>query len=206
MAETRSPLSDWKCRRGLLIRWWHARPLKRRCHLQSHREWHLQMTVWHLDPVHLKNKSDSFMSPPPKPLSCSASRGWSWERCGFGLLYRFTPVTVALPGEIVGALRSSLRLARLSHYLTFPLTWSPAVFQLGVVLWQHRLSAGALEWHFTLSPPWTCAPTLSPLFYFHLLFQEVCSSERGCWVVVFSPTTCSDRDFNAKNIKENWFS
>lgn len=63
MAESRPLLCDWKCGRGLLIWWRQARPLKRRCHLQSHSDWHLQMTVWHLDPVHLKNKSDSFISP-----------------------------------------------------------------------------------------------------------------------------------------------
>lgn len=143
----------------------HVRPLKRRCHVQSHHEWHLQMTVWHLDPVHWKNKSDSFISP-LKLLSCPVSWGWSWDCCWFGLFYQFTLVTVALPGEIVGALRSLLILARLSHYLTFPLTWSPAVFQLRVVFWQHRLSAGELEWHFTLSPLWICAPTISLLFYF----------------------------------------
>lgn len=54
--------------------------------------------------------------------------------CAVGcLFYQFTPVTVALPREIVGALRSLLILACLSHYLTFSLTWSPAVFQLRVV-------------------------------------------------------------------------
>lgn len=40
---------------------------------------------------------------------------------------------VALPGELVGALRPLLILARLSHYLTFAVTGRPAVFQLRVV-------------------------------------------------------------------------
>lgn len=85
MAHPRSALCDWKCRSGLLIWWWHARPLKRRCHLQSHREWHLQMAGWHLVPVRLKNKSDSFMGQ-LKLLSRSASWAWSRGCCWFFLV------------------------------------------------------------------------------------------------------------------------
>lgn len=166
MAHTQSASCDWKCRSGLLIWWWHARPLERRCHLQSHREWHLQMTVWHLDPVHLKNKSDSFIGP------LKLLFPFSILRMVMGLLLVFPPFISLLrsrqlcQGRLSGHYGLYSYWPRLSHYLTFPLTWSPAVFQLRVVFWQRRLSAGALEWHFALSPLWTCALTISLLFYF----------------------------------------
>lgn len=154
---------QWKCRS-------HSWPLKRRPHHQSHCEWHLQMIMWHLDPDHSKNESDSIIiHPPPNFFPVEHTKRAHIIYCWFWLFYQFTQVTVALPGEIVGALQSLLILARLTQYLTFSLTWSPAVFQLRVVFWQHRLSAGALEWHFTLSPLWTHAPTVSSACYISFL-------------------------------------